>query len=135
MIKITQEVERLPDNFTGMAEFSSGTKQWYVNGKYHREDGPACEDPNGTKMWYINGDLHRLDGPAIEYANGDKSWYLHGKLHRENGPAIEWTSGTRYWFLNGKILSEDEFNSRQNPDPCAGKVVEIEGKKYKLTPA
>ena len=24
--------------------------------------------PNGDKSWYLNGKLHREDGPAIEYA-------------------------------------------------------------------
>ena len=50
-----------------------------MNGKYHREDGPAYESANGTKYWYLNGKLHREDGPAIERANGSKSWYLNGK--------------------------------------------------------
>ena len=35
--------------------------------------------PNGTKYWYLNGKLHREDGPAVEYANGSKSWYLSGE--------------------------------------------------------
>ena len=42
---------------------------------------------NGNKSWYLNGKLHREDGPAREWANGDKVWYLNGKLHREDGPA------------------------------------------------
>ena len=33
---------------------------------------------DGDKSWYLNGKLHREDGPAIEYANGYKSWYLNG---------------------------------------------------------
>ena len=33
----------------------SGYKVWYLNGKLHREDGPAVEYPNGSKMWYLNG--------------------------------------------------------------------------------
>lgn len=52
---------------------------YYLNGKLHREDGPATEFANGDKEWYINGKLHREDGPAIEYNNGDKSWYINGK--------------------------------------------------------
>jgi hypothetical protein len=32
--------------------------------------------PDGTKLWYLNGKLHREDGPAIEYLNGYKEWYL-----------------------------------------------------------
>ena len=31
-------------------------KKWYLNGKLHREDGPAIEGGNGsTKYWFING--------------------------------------------------------------------------------
>ena len=29
---------------------------WYLNGKRHREDGPAIELSNGDKYWYINGE-------------------------------------------------------------------------------
>lgn len=56
-----------------------GSKFWYLNGKYHREDGPAVEDSNGTKGWFLNGEYHREDGPAIEYPNGIKWWYLNDK--------------------------------------------------------
>jgi hypothetical protein len=35
--------------------------------------------PYGDKCWYLNGKLHREDGPAIEYANGYKSWWLNDK--------------------------------------------------------
>ena len=56
-----------------------GTKRWFLNGKRHREDGPAIEWANGTKEWWLNSKRHRVDGPAIERANGDKEWYLNGK--------------------------------------------------------
>ena len=58
---------------------SDGTKQWFLNGERHREDGPAIEYPSGSKWWYLNGKYHREDGPAIEYPNGEKQWYLNGK--------------------------------------------------------
>ena len=86
---------------------------------------------NGDKSWRLNGKLHREDGPAIEYANGNKCWYLNGKCHREDGPACEYVNGTKFWFLNGKKLTKEEFNA-QVKDSCDGKVVEIEGVKYKL---
>ena len=57
-------------------------KEWRMNGKLHREDGPAVELADGAKYWYIDGNLHREDGPAIEYANGTKYWFLHGKRPR-----------------------------------------------------
>ena len=41
---------------------------------------PVCEtDGNGNKQWTLNGKRHRADGPAIEWADGDKAWYLNGK--------------------------------------------------------
>ena len=74
---------------------------------------------NGDKSWYLNGKLHREDGPAIERANGDKSWYLNGKLHREDGPAVEWANGYKSWYLNGEEVTEEEHKR------LTSKVVEM----------
>ena len=87
--------------------YNSGNKEWYINGKFHREDGPAVEYADGDKCWYINGERHREDGPAVECANGSKLWFLNGKRHREDGPAIEYVDGDRYWYVNGKCHRED----------------------------
>ena len=110
-----------------------GTKRWYLDDKLHREDGPAVEYTDG-RTWYLNGKLHRVDGPAMEYYNGSKYWFLNDKFHRTDGPAIELTSGTKYWFLNGVEYTEaDWFKQTQKVKaPCVGKVVEIDGVKYKL---
>jgi hypothetical protein len=86
----------------------NGDKSWYLNGKYHREDGPATEWADGTKGWYLNDELHREDGPAIERASGGKSWWLNGKCHREDGPAVEYAEGDKYWYLNGEEVTEEE---------------------------
>ena len=86
---------------------SDGSRYWYLNGQYHREDGPALELYDGSRYWYLNGKRHRDDGPALELDDGTKYWYLNGKLHREDGPAIEESSGSRYWFLNGQRHRED----------------------------
>ena len=60
--------------------FDNRIKQWRLNNKLHREDGPAYEWIDGSKFWYLNGLLHREDGPAIEYArSGSKRWFYHGK--------------------------------------------------------
>jgi hypothetical protein len=95
--------------------YPNGTKEWYLNGRRHRDDGPAVEYSDGTKYWYLNCKLHREDGPAIESSNGDKAWYLEGKLHREDGPAIEYPNGTKSWYLNDKKLTEEEYNRKMNP--------------------
>ena len=41
-------------------------------------------EENGTRSWFLNGKLHREDGPAIEYANGDKYWYINGESLTES---------------------------------------------------
>jgi hypothetical protein len=79
-----------------------GSNYWYINGRYHREDGPAVEYASGTKLWYVNGKLHREDGPAAVWANGRKDWHLNGKLHRLDGPAVTYANGTKLWFLDDK---------------------------------
>jgi hypothetical protein len=89
-------------------------------------------DSDKTTRWYLNDKLHREDGPAVEWADGDKEWYLNGQRHREDGPAIEWANGGKYWCLNGQLLTEAQFNARTKQPSCEGKVVEIDGKKYKL---
>lgn len=43
--------------------------------------------PNGDQVWKLNGRLHREDGPAIVYSWGFQGWYFHGKRHRLDGPA------------------------------------------------
>ena len=82
-----------------------GDKEWYIDGKRHREDGPAYEGSDGTKEWYINGLCHREDGPAIEYKDRAVYWFINGKLHREDGPAVEYPNGSKYWYYQGKHLS------------------------------
>ena len=59
-------------------EYTDGSKEWLVNGRCHREDGPAIEYADGSKYWYINGKYHREDGPAVVYADGSKFWYFDG---------------------------------------------------------
>jgi hypothetical protein len=95
--------------------YADGTKHWYLNGKHHREDGPAVEWVNGTKYWFQNGNLHREDGPAIELANGTKRWFLNGNPHREDGPAVEYSDGTKRWFLNGIEYTETDFKKKTSP--------------------
>jgi hypothetical protein len=100
-----------------------GTKRWILNGKLHREDGPALEYSNGDKAWYINDKLHRLYGPAVERTSGYKAWYLNEKRHREDGPAVECSDGTKWWWFDGEFISYKELD----PDEWRRLVLE-----YKL---
>lgn len=111
--------------------------RWYNdNDKLHRLDGPAFEDVNNYKAWWVDGKRHRLDGPAVEWVNGSKEWWVNNNPHRLDGPAIERSDGYKVWWVEGKNLSEAEFNARTKPTPsCEGKVVEVDGVKYKLVKA
>jgi antitoxin component YwqK of YwqJK toxin-antitoxin module len=86
--------------------YGSGRQVWYQNGKLHRDDGPAIIYVSRLQEWYQNGKLHRDDGPA--YINGDcQEWYQNGKMHRLDGPAIIYGSGRQDWYQNGKLHRED----------------------------
>ena len=67
------------------------------------------ERANGDKFWWLNGKLHREDGPALESANGDKHWCLNGLLHREDGPAVECANGSKEWWLNDEEADQLVF--------------------------
>jgi hypothetical protein len=108
--------------------YPNGYREWYLNGKRHRQDGPAIEHSDGTREWYLNGERHRQDGPAVERADGTRFWYLNGKLHRQDGPAVECPNGYHEWWLNWeqfkdstqfleslkKIVSEKRFQEIKN---------------------
>ena len=89
---------------------------------------------DGDKSWWLNGKLHREDGPAIEYASGTKAWYLNGKLHREDGPAIEYAGGNKYWYLNGDYVTEEEHKRQTSPiiEMTVAEISKALGKQVKV---
>ena len=84
-----------------MTRDADGYTTWHLDGKLHREDGPAFEF-KGTRKWFLNGELHREDGPAAEWWDGTKMWYQNDRLHRIDGPAVEWQHGTEEWWLDDR---------------------------------
>ena len=75
---------------------------WFESEVRNKE--PIMEiDDYGNKVWKLNGKIHRDGGPAIEYADGSKEWYLNGKYHREDGPACEYADGAKDWWFNGYL--------------------------------
>jgi len=85
--------------------YANGTKEWRLNGKRHREDGPAIEDPNGDKYWYLNGKRHREDGPAFEWANGKRWWYLNDEEVDPETIVDLWLAKNIYCFYNRETNS------------------------------
>lgn len=60
---------------------------WEVQGKLHREDGPALTRGQ-REEWYWNGIRHRVGGPAVkDPSQGVEMWYQNGEHHRSDGPA------------------------------------------------
>lgn len=92
-------------------------KEYKLNGKLHRLDGPAmeyCNEPD-VYSWYLNGKLHRIGGPAISSGAIEKRWYANGVLHREDGPASINCNGVESWYVNGKRLTKEEFEKLYPP--------------------
>jgi len=72
------------ETFTGVVKDKDNTIVYYLNGLFHRTDGPAVEQTNGTKEWFVNDKRHREDGPACEWYDGSKSWWLNRKYYGKN---------------------------------------------------
>jgi len=62
-------------NFTGVVKNEHNSFIYYLNGKFHREDGPAVEWSNGDKKWFLNDKYY---GSNNDYTN--ESWIRFVKL-------------------------------------------------------
>ena len=111
----------------------NGTKKWQLDGRYHREDGPAIEHTNGQYGWYLNGKLHREDGPAAKDAYGTKYWYKNGRPHRLDGPAIEHYNGTKYWYVNDCNVTDLITKWSKENDIDLNNLTEMDKALIKLT--
>ena len=93
----------------------NGVIEYRLNGRLHREDGPAVINPNNKLIgWYFNNRLHREDGPAIIWPDNYIAWYMNGKPHRSDGPAIIESNilpgdFSIMWFAHGKEYSEEDY--------------------------
>lgn len=111
-------------------------EEWMLNGKLHREDGPAIISyytDGGIKeqQWWINDEQHREDGPAVitYYPNGNvnsESWWKENLRHRIDGPAFisyykDGSTQFTSWYYYG-----ERINSR-NPEQEIGRRELIAG--------
>jgi hypothetical protein len=95
-------------------------------------DSVLFEYKNGRKEWRLNGKLHRIDGPAMEWISGTKQWFINGKLHRTDGPAIELASGSNSWWVNGIEIDIEQIISNHELNPDWTKWTEIEKMLFRL---
>src|ERR1700691_3278563 len=102
----------LPENYSGIFECCNSDKGYCINGKLHREDGPAIITSFGNRFYYVNGKLHIEDGPAIirknriiYYLNGNdiieeiNEWIIENKIPKNH----------RKWNNSHKILFKLTF--------------------------
>jgi len=85
-----------------LPEISDKDRNWYILKGYE------IDEHVDYRMWLLNGKLHREDGPAYEGVDGYHAWWVNSRRHREDGPAIEYADGDRAWYLNGIEMSEEE---------------------------
>lgn len=115
---LTWKIDDIEYSFSDIEEYiwflqTHRSEVWVVETK--AEAQPEMKEyPDGTRQWWLNGKLHRTDGPAIEWADGTRQWWLNGELHRTDGPAIEWSNGTRAWYLNDEEYSFEYWCRRTN---------------------
>jgi len=80
-------------------------KQYYKVINWYYQDGSIS-----YQVWYKDDKYHRDDGPAYISYNQDGSIFH------------------QLWYKDGKNITQEEFEGKS----CAGKIVEIDGKRYKL---
>ncbi len=69
------------------------------------DDVPSYIDPLGNKRWLVNGRLHREDGPAVIYESGNKEWCLHGTYLTFN----EWLDMTTGLTQGEKVMYKLQY--------------------------
>jgi len=54
-----------------LPEISEQDRVWYILKGYE------ISETTFYRVWYLNGKRHREDGPAIEHSNGDREWWIN----------------------------------------------------------
>lgn len=105
------------ENKTSTSSIEDGVTVWEnEKGELHRTDGPAVEYPDGSKQWFENGKFLREEGNYThvvkdwykegnrfrEEADGSKRLYKDGVLHNTEGPAVVYTNGAKEWWIGGE---------------------------------
>ncbi len=104
------------------------------------------KDKNGNKIYFENSGgywskrEYDKNGKQIYYENSDGRWVK--REYDKNGNEIYYEDSDGYWGKreydkNGNEIyceySDGTIDDNRPKDSCDGKIVEIEGKKYKLT--
>jgi len=86
------------------------TRLWYEYLEKHPNFTGVLVDMENDVAHFVNGQYHRVNGPAIELANGGKAYFKNGQRHRDDGPAVDHHNSKPLWFLNDiEYYSEHEW--------------------------
>ena len=77
----------VPNNYTGIAEYPSGTLEYFLNGGTHKEDGPAVIWYDGTIQYFVNNNNITIE--VNEWLNGGTDM---------PPPYEKWDNNTRLLF-------------------------------------
>lgn len=107
-----------------------------INGKCHREDGPAISYFRNSldlkklikdeEIYMIDG-YYRENGPSvIKYDwignKQEETWYKQGRIHNLNGPALITYKNdkiiSKKWYVNGKPLNRTKMPAFENNVLC-----------------
>ena len=97
------------------------------------ENKPTCEiDAYGNKRWYVDGKIHREDGPAIILHTGTEIWCFDGEYHRLDGPAYIWVNSTPEWWFNGYYVDDMIKSWAEENDIDLDNLTEVDKALIKL---
>ena len=94
-------------------------EEWYVNGVFHRDHGPARVDYNKANdiirtEWRRRGKLHRLDNPAIEWSNSRGIYMVDGKEFKD-GDTDEYREACRRFRIEHGIFEPGKLTKPARP--------------------
>lgn len=115
--ELTNEIEQEDDEGNiELIPVHSNVMYRMRNGVEHSTTHPITIQRNGEEEWKVDGKRHRDGGPAlVGFAPGGvkwEFWYKHGAQHRDDGPAVvatrkDGTIGAQQWWRNGIRYNEN----------------------------
>jgi len=94
-------------------------EEWYVNGVFHRDHGPARVDYNKSNAiirteWRFWGKLHRLDNPAIEWRTGEEVYSVDG-VEFNDGDTAKYKEACRRFRIAHGLLEPGKLTKPARP--------------------
>jgi|ERR1700691_319116 len=99
----------VPENYTGIVKYHDGSIEYYLEGRLHREDGPAAID-SMCLIYYSHNKFHRCDGPAIINEKGEFYFLNDINITDEVNEWIKENNIPKVWDKSHKLLFKLTFD-------------------------